>query len=281
MSCDDGAVRGERGHRVPRTLRAVTNRVNRPRVYRARSGIGRGFKQVGGVGLIAPTRWSSIRGFTRPDAEERFLRRLPLTGSKIYDIGAFHGITTLFFADRAGPTGHVIAFEAHPESCRYVHRHLDLNGIGNVTVRNVAVGARAGEVELVGPPQGDGITSGSAEIQRHIRQRSPIVERLTVPVISIDDDVSSAALPEPDFVKVDVEGMEFDVLLGMREMVFRCRPRLFIEIHGAGMQAKRQNASRLVELLTEYGYSLYHVESDRPITTRTAGHASEGHLYCE
>lgn len=272
---------GERSHRLRSALRAVAQRANRPRVYRARTGIGRGFKQIGGVGLIVPTRWSSNRGFTRADAEERFLRRLPLDGSTIYDIGAFHGITTLFFAARAGPSGRVVAFEAHPESCRYVRRNLELNGIGNVTVRNVAVGVAAGELELVGPPQGDGITSGEREIQRDILRRGDAVERLTVPVVSIDEEIPAAGLPKPDFVKVDVEGMELDVLQGMRETIVGCRPRLFVEIHGAGTRGKRQNAMRVVELLIEHGYSLHHVESDRPITTRTADHASEGHLYCE
>lgn len=275
------SVGGELMHRLQSSARAVVDRVNRHRVYRARKGIGRGFKQVGGVGLVIPTRWSSISGFTRPDAEERFLRQLPLEGATIYDVGAFHGIATLFFAGRAGPTGCVVAFEAHPESCRHIFRHLDLNGIAGVTVRNVAIGATAGELEMIGPQHGGGTTSGSAVIQRQMLDVVPGLERFTVPVVSIDEENLSAGLPEPDFVKVDVEGMEFDVLRGMRETISRRRPRLFVEIHGAGAKAKRENAERVVDLLTEYGYSLHHVESDRPVTTSTADRASEGHLYCE
>jgi hypothetical protein len=67
----------------------------------------------------------------------------------------------------------------------------------------------------------------------------------------------------------------------MSETISRCRPRLFVEIHGAGAQAKRENAARVVGHLTEFGSSLHHVESDREVTTSTADRASEGHLYCE
>jgi FkbM family methyltransferase len=238
---------------LQRRARAAVNRLNRHRVYRARHGIGRGFLQVGGVGLVLPTRLSAISGFVRHDAEERFLRQLSLEGSRIYDVGAFRGVTTLFFARNARPTGHVVAFEPHPRSCRCIRRHLDLNGIANVTLRNVAVGAAAGELELIGPQGGDGTTSGNAAIQRLTADRASHTERRSVPVVSIDDEVCSYDLSVPDFIKIDVEGMELDVLRGMRETIARWRPRLFVEIHGVGDQAKRENAANVVALMTEHG----------------------------
>ncbi|MGI8728536.1 MAG: FkbM family methyltransferase [Solirubrobacteraceae bacterium] len=281
QACDHGFMNSVSRDTLQRRARAAVNRLNRHRVYRARHGIGRGFLQVGGVGLVLPTRLSAISGFVRHDAEERFLRQLPLEGSRIYDVGAFRGVTTLFFARNAGPTGHVVAFEPHPQSCRCIRRHLDLNGIANVTLRNVAVGAAAGELELIGPQGGDGTTSGNAAIQRLTADRASHTERRSVPVVSIDDEVRSYDLSVPDFIKIDVEGMELDVLRGMRETIARWRPRLFVEIHGVGDQAKRENAANVVALMTEHGYALHHVESDRKVTIATSDRSSEGHLYCD
>ena len=229
---------------------------------------------------MVPTRFSAIRDFAAPDAEERFLRGLPLEGATIYDIGAFHGVTTLFFAAKAGPSGCVVASSRTRRAADRSTVTFDVNRLNNVTVRNVAVGSRAGELEFLGPVHGDGITSADPEIQRQIAARIAEVERITVPVVTIDHEADSG-LPQPDFVKIDVEGLELEVLRGMRETITRHKPRLFVEIHGATAEDKRANAARVVELLCVHRSYLHHVESDRPVTSNTAARASEGHLYCE
>jgi hypothetical protein len=51
-------------------------------------------------------------------------------------------------------------------------------------------------------------------------------------VISTTLDVVSATLDiRPDFLKIDVEGSESDVLTGARETIRRCRPKMLIELH--------------------------------------------------
>jgi FkbM family methyltransferase len=252
----------------------MARRLNRPRAYRARHGLARGLKQVGGVGLLLPARGA-------PTAEEEFLQRLVLDGMTVYDIGAFEGILTMFFATRTGPTGRVIAFEPHPENCARIRTNLELNGFSQVSVRNAAVSEAAGSLELAGPPGGGGRSTGVDEIQRLYRSAGQDLEAITVAVVSIDDETSNGSLPDPDFVKIDVEGMEYHVLRGMAATISRRKPRLFVEIHGAGLEAKQANALRVVELLIGHGYSLHHVESGRPVDLATSKHAREGHLFCE
>ena len=261
-------------------MRAAVGRLNRPRVYRARTGIGRGLKQVGGIGLVVPTRISSIRAFGAPTAEERFLDALGLTGTTVYDVGAFRGVTAMYFARRTGATGRVIAFEPHPVSCDYIRRHLELNRITNVTVFNVAVGADAGELDLLGPAEGDGTTSGSERVQRELGD-GPDIERRIVPLVRLDQELDSGRLPAPDFVKIDVELMELDVLRGMQRTIDRHKPQLFVEIHGVGPEGKRENVAGVAALLDDHGYSMHHVESDTVVTRSDYGRALEGHLYCE
>ena len=101
-----------------------------------------------------------------------------------------------------------------------------------------------------------------------------------LPVTSIDAQLRSGEVPAPDFVKVDVEGLELAVLDGMSETAAQYKPAIFIELHGWGPEAKKANSRRVVGWLHTQGYEMRHVESDQRITPENAELAMEGHLYC-
>ena len=263
-------------------MASAVRRWNRPRVYTARHGIARGLKQIGGIGLVLPAffrrppEYSEFAGL-----EEAFLRHLDYEGWTIYDVGAFQGILTLFFAREAGDGGRVVAFEPHPANYKRVVENVKLNGFSNVITRNIGVGRTRGELELVAPARGlAGRASASENIKRQFQSQGLDFEVFTVPVNSLDQDISDSALPEPDLVKIDVEGLELDVLQGMNETIARRKPKLFLEIHGAEPAAKRYNAARVVGFLDDHGYLMHHVETDQPVDTSSSERAMRGHLYC-
>lgn len=254
--------------------------LNKPRVYRARHGLARGLKQVGGLGLVLPGPLREPPEYPEFEGlEDAFLERLDLEGKTIYDVGAFKGILTMFFAVQTRPHGQVVAFEPHPESYSVILRHLELNDLTNVTVRNIGVGDGPGELTLASPP-GRGRTTADEGIKQRL-QSTGEVELLRVTVNSLDDEIGSASLPDPDFVKVDVEGMEVPVLQGMQKTMARCKPKVYVEVHGATTEAKRANAEGVIELLTASGYTLRHVESDQPVAASNADVALRGHIYGE
>jgi hypothetical protein len=80
-------------------------------------------------------------------------------------------------------------------------------------------------------------------------------------VTSIDAAIAERGLPVPQFVKVDVEGFERQVLEGMAGTLRSAAPGLMVELHGAGEERKRDNARAVVAGLLELGYALTHVES--------------------
>ena len=81
-------------------------------------------------------------------------------------------------------------------------------------------------------------------------------------------------------MKVDVEGLEMEVLSGMEDTLKQCKPELLIEIHGVGQESKLKNAKRVVGFLVNQEYSLRHIESNSKITVNNFEIAKEGHLYC-
>jgi len=256
-----------------RTVTSVMRRFLTPylenRVYTVRHGIAAGLKRRGGVGFIR-----------RPlSKEETFVQRLDLHRRVAYDIGAYQGEYTLFLARAVGPKGHVVVFEPNLQSYGRILENIELNGFENVRVFNAAVGARSGKATLTFRQSEFAMGSLEENLAREIAPKND-AQSVEVRVETLDGLIERERLPEPDFVKIDVEGLEFKVLTGMAKTVARCKPALFIEIHGAGMDRKAENAQQVVDFLVSRDYSVYHVESDTVINRPNATAAREGHIWC-
>jgi FkbM family methyltransferase len=236
--------------------------------YTVRHGLIAGMKRKGGLG------WLPLR--PRETTEQKFWKQLNLRGQVIYDIGAFHGILTLFFASRAE---HVVSYE--PASANYARmmENLRLNNVTNVTVRKVGIGSSRGIAPLLYLPLMPGGASLEAGTIAGIRRRAHVLEE--IPITTLDEDIREHGLPAPDFIKIDIEGLESEALRGARQTLARRRPALFLEMHGETMNEKRRKCSEVVALLEEAGYpEIVHLESSSRISSSNAAVAVEGHLYC-
>jgi FkbM family methyltransferase len=201
-------------------------------------------------------------------------RGLALPGKVAYDIGANTGSHVWRLAHAVGPTGRVFAFEPVPGPFGALDDLVRLNDLHQVTLFAVAIGDRAGLAELVLP---DDASDQAGSIDPRLTGRGD-GRRLSVPVFPLDEWVQRLDLPDPDFVKVDVEGFEAAVLRGARGVLKRARPRLFIEIHGGDASGKSRNARDVLHFLHELDYTARHFESGRTLTPADAGHAREGHI---
>lgn len=235
-------------------------------------GIAAGMRRRGGVGgRNALAALGVIR--ERPDREVDYLRGRDLAGRVVFDIGAYQGMHTLFFASRVGARGEVVAFEPHPGNFDRLVTNVALNAFHNVTALPVGVAAEPGELTFTTSAD-PGRTSANPDIGAAL---TGDVRTLTVPVTSVDVEREVRQLPPPDFVKIDVEGLELDVLKGMHRTLTEQSVELFIELHGAGLERKRSNSAAVAALLLDAGYSLVHVESGTPVPTPAAA-PPEGHL---
>src|SRR5260370_33379135 len=98
-------------------------------------------RRKGGLGFVPIERVAT--------PEVIFLRQLPLSGRVVYDIGAFQGIMTLFFARQARQ---VISWEPNPRNYSHCMENVRLNSLTNVQLLNRGVSHSAGTFELVYEP---------------------------------------------------------------------------------------------------------------------------------
>jgi FkbM family methyltransferase len=244
-------------YRLASYLRGVTQHG----VYTVRSGVAKGLKRRGGFGFIP-------RDISR---EEAFLAAMDFRGKTVFDIGGYEGIYTLFFARAVGAKGRVVTFEPNPINHAVIRRNVELNGFTNVTLRSVALADRKGHADLLFPVREPARGTLWAHYQLKIAKDFQS-RKLTVDIDTLDNQV--AGLSAPDFIKIDVEGAELEVLRGMERVMSEHRPALFIEIH-TGVDVRQ-----VVSLLADANYEMCHVEHDAIITPDNAGALKNGHLYC-
>ncbi len=233
--------------------------------YTVRHGLIGGMKRKGGLGWTPA--WISQGARTK---EEMFWRDLPLDGRVVYDVGAFHGILTLFFASRGA---RVIAYEPNERNYARLIENVLLNQLANVQVRKLGVGAQPGSglLHFTAAMAGGGRLDPKAI--------APISQQ--VEITTLDEDIAVRTLPAPDLIKIDIEGWELEALEGARATLDAHHPALFLEMHGETMREKKRKASEIVAFLIGAGYrDIRHVETGAAIERGNEAQAAEGHLYC-
>jgi FkbM family methyltransferase len=190
------------------------------------------------------------RGMFEPETVQAFAALLA-PGMTVMDIGANIGQFTLVAAARVGATGRVHAFEPTPELAAQILSNLELNGLENVYVNEVAVSEVAGRAILhFSEPDDPGENS--------IVNLAPCARALQVPTITLDEYVASHGIGRVDVIKMDIEGAEMPALRGARELLSGDdSPVLVPECHPRTLAFTGQTPDDMLRLLSSYGYSLY------------------------
>ncbi len=148
---------------------------------------------------------------------------VPQPGWIVVDVGANTGVYAVQQARRGA---RVYAFEPNPECYRRLQESVRANNLEDrVTAVNCALGAAAGSAELLVP---DGLTTmGSLRPEWTPGDGQP---GLKVDVDTIDRVAKTLGICRIDLLKVDVEGLELDVLQGAHETIALVE-RLVVEYH--------------------------------------------------
>ncbi len=141
-------------------------------------------------------------------------------GNTVLDLGANAGYYTLLASELVGRTGRVVAFEPDERSSNFLKKHTRLNHMQNVTVVTAAVGNVEGTAYFDRGEGGGGLG--------HLVE-SPTPTAVEVKTVRLDDFVQRHGLI-PTHIKIDVEGVEPEVLCGAKQTLIQSRPILFLSI---------------------------------------------------
>jgi FkbM family methyltransferase len=184
------------------------------------------------------------------NTERSFVEHFLRPGMTVLDIGAHHGFYTLMASRKVGSQGRVIAVEASQRERDKLHRHLRMNGCKNVCVVACALGEAQGTAELY--LVGGGETGCNSLRPPDVARPTT---RIAVSVETLDGVLQSHKVDRVDFIKMDVEGAEFSVLKGARELLNnRPRPAILIEVYDIRTRPWGYAARDIVRYLTALEY---------------------------
>jgi FkbM family methyltransferase len=180
-------------------------------------------------------------------------------GDQAMDVGSNIGLFSVMMANRVkyGLVGVVHAFEASPTVFRDLCRVIQLNGLGrNVSVHHAAVADQPGKLAFI-DLQTDSVSRESSHLAAVGHDAPNTPGRVEVDAISLDHfSVQHPGLVRPRLIKIDVEGAEFLVLDGAKQLIGETHPYLCIEIHSDSSGVF--DHARLRTYLDGFGYQYTH-----------------------
>ncbi len=191
------------------------------------------------------------KGKTWEEHLQKLIHQYSLPGSVVLDIGAHIGTLTLKMAQAVGPQGQVLAFEPQPKIFRELFLNMAINQLCNISFYSAGVGDREGSIELAPLVEnnegGTPLIGGTGEF---------------VPLLTID----SLHLSNVSLMKIDVEGMEDQVIEGARETILANRPTIIIEIMGGNDFATASKEVRLkilqtIDKIEQLGYCVTQIRT--------------------
>jgi FkbM family methyltransferase len=188
-------------------------------------------------------------------------------GDVFYDIGANVGFFSIIAAKLVGDGGKVYAFEPGEGNANSIRHNARLNNFNHIEVIEKAVSHTSGEGQLLLAKYSGGHALATADAP------PDLAGEVTVDLVSIDDLIAQNKIAPPNFVKIDVEGAELDVLKGMTETIKTARPAIIYEVDDGDRTAYERKYQELADFFGSFDYQVTQTENSYDTIDWCVGHA--------
>jgi len=163
----------------------------------------------------------------------------------VIEAGANLGSETLLLSKLVG-NGTVYGFEPNPHTFERLGMNVSINNLANVKIFDCALGEKNGNIDFNIYPKdfcNPGMSSKYME--------TAITQKITVAQKTIDSFVAENRVEKVDFLKMDIQGAEMDLLMGAANTIGKHHPTIFLEA-----LAIYNDTNALYQKLQDYGYNV-------------------------
>ncbi len=184
--------------------------------------------------------------FTNVSDSEQFMKNwfTPMVGETIIDVGANMGKYTMLSAKAVGERGLVISVEADPLDFQRLKENTRLNNFNNVVLCHVAAWNSDTTLRFF-----KGHHSGHHSLKINWR-----LGYFTVPARTLDSVLCELLVEKVNWIKIDVEGAEVEVLEGAKNIMHKYKPKIVVEIAD-------NNLEKIKRLARELDYNVVRISS--------------------
>ena len=212
--------------------------------------------------LKLPSLYRFLAGFRKNANADKFVFSHYINkDDTVIDCGANIGYYTNFFRAIVGKKGCVHAFEPVPSTFEYLTKNaFEYSNSNNYFLNMVGLYKEESTKNIYIP---DSI-SGHASLNKHKEAwQADKIDKTEIKLIRLDTYIKNNDIKKVDFIKIDVEGSEIDVLQGSKLTIKKNKPKLHLEVNGELLHTSRHSVQELWELLKELDYkNIYYYDED-------------------
>jgi len=202
--------------------------------------------------------WLLSRAYLKSIVMKVNLRYFALKpGHVVVDVGAGTGTEAIVYADLVGLEGQVFAIESHPETFRSLQTLIEKGGYSNIEAHQVAIGNDNGAVWL---------QNQHAHQKNALMEEPDIEERaVNVEMRTLDQFVLDNKIKQIDFLKVNIEGAELQMLDGMKQSVHIIRAAAVSCHDFIGNDSQFPIMNEVRNFFISHGFNVMHVPEAHPV----------------
>lgn len=171
--------------------------------------------------------------------------------SVFIDIGANEGYFSVVASRIVEHNGRVISVEPQRRLKPILEKNLEINGLENVTLLNVAISDKQGTASIYISPD---TNTGSTALTQSTRYSLPTE---SIDTITLSDLFTRIGIEYADLMKMDIEGFEYEAILGSPELFREQRiGTIALELHPNVLQQRGLDPDKITDFLEKCGYHL-------------------------
>lgn len=213
---------------------------------------------------------STSYSFATERNEQQLVKNLVKPGMKVFDVGANLGDYSILFSQLVGESGQIYTFEPTSTIFKKLQERAKERNLNNVNLFQKAVFSKNQSIEFHEFSEEYSVWNsiGIPQMQNPVnpQENIPIAKTEVVEAVTIDSFCQNRGIESIDYLKIDVEGAESDVLLGTISLLQR-KAIGFIqfEVSQKMLEGLNRKAEDSFKILIENGYECHRIKSNGKI----------------